>query len=170
MQVILFRHGPAGRRDASRWPDDADRPLTPKGERRTLEAALGLARLSGAVTHVVTSPLERAARSAAIVREALETDAPETLDALAPGRGYQRVLDRLRALPSDACVVLVGHEPDLGKLAGVLLFGAPAALPIRKAGACAIQFVAEVAPGAGRLKWFLPPRALRRVARRRSKV
>jgi len=53
--------------------------------------------------------------------------------------------------------VLVGHEPDLGKLAGVLLFGAPAALPLRKAGACSIEFDNHCAAGKGRLRipWLL---------------
>jgi phosphohistidine phosphatase len=65
-------------------------------------------------------------------------------------------------------LVLVGHEPDLGRLAGVLLFGAPRALPMRKAGACVIDFVGAVEPGEGRLHGFVPPRALRRLAGRKK--
>jgi phosphohistidine phosphatase len=170
MQVILFRHGPAGRRDATRWPEDAKRPLSPRGEQRTRAAARGIGRLAGEVTHLATSPLVRAVQSAAALHDEIGAPEPRALEALAPGGGYRRTLEWLRGLPSEAVVVLVGHEPDLGKLAGVLLFGAPAALPIKKAGACAVEFVSEVAPGAGRLKWFLPPRALRRFASRGSKV
>src|SRR5262245_40196115 len=62
--VILFRHGPAGRSDPKRWPDDRDRPLTTDGEKRTRQAAEGLARLLRdeelARIAVWTSPLVRA--------------------------------------------------------------------------------------------------------------
>ncbi len=170
MQVILFRHGPAGRRDVVRWPDDTQRPLTLRGEQRTLAAARGLARLCTPIRRIATSPLVRAEQSARVIQGALEAAQVETLDALAPGHGYRRVMEWLKGLESETCVVLVGHEPDLGKLAGVMLFGAPAALPLKKAGACGIEFVGEVAPGAGRLKWFLPPRALRRLAKVRAKA
>ncbi len=171
MQVILFRHGPAGGRDAARWPDDAQRPLSSKGEQRTLAAALGLARLAGDITQIATSPLLRATQTADVLNGVLDLPAPPVvLGALAPGQGYRRVIEWLHAQDSEASVVLVGHEPDLGKLAGVLLFGAPAALPFKKAGACQVSFVGEVAAGAGRLKWFLPPKELRRLAKRGSKV
>jgi len=67
-------------------------------------------------------------------------------------------------------VVLVGHEPHLGKLAGTLLFGAPAHLPIKKAGACAIDFEARPRAGGGQLVWFLPPRALRQLAGKKQRA
>ena len=66
-------------------------------------------------------------------------------------------------------MVLVGHEPDLGKLAGVLLFGAPTEVPLKKAGACSIAAEAAEA-GAGRLRWLLPPATLRALSRQRSKA
>ena len=80
------------------------------------------------------------------------------------------MLQRLAELGPDEAVALVGHEPDLGKLAGVLLFGAPASLPLKKAGACVISFTDVAASGAGRLEWFLPPKALRRHVRRSRKA
>ena len=172
MRVILFRHGPAGQRDPARWPEDGERPLTRRGGERTEEAAHGLARFTRGETQVWTSPLNRAHSTAGLVRGALELEPPvEWLDALAPGGSYRELLIRLAAIESGACVVLVGHEPDLGKLAGMLLFGAPArSLPLKKAGACVIDFTGPVEPGAGHLYAFLPPRTLRRIARRRSQV
>lgn len=168
MQVILFRHGPAGQRDPARWPDDASRPLTPRGRQRVEEVARGLERLAPPITHVATSPLARASETARLLRAAAGLPKPVVLDPLGPGGGYRRLLDWLRTHDAGSCVLLVGHEPDLGKLAGVMLFGAPASMPLKKAGACSIAFVGEVAPGNGRLQWFLPPRALRRMAKRGS--
>jgi phosphohistidine phosphatase len=172
MRVILFRHGPAGRRDPARWPNDGERPLTKRGAERTEEAAHGLARFTRGETQIWSSALVRAHSTATLARGALELEAPvEWLDALAPGGSYRELLIRLGAVESGACVVVVGHEPDLGKLAGMLLFGAPArSLPLKKAGACVIDFTGPVEPGAGHLYAFLPPRMLRRIARHKSSV
>lgn len=171
MRVVLFRHGPAGRRDASRWPDDASRPLTSRGEERTREACAGLRRLLGdePVT-LLTSPLARCVQTAAALADAIPGTEVRRLPALAPGGSYHEVLRQLAKRGPEETVVLVGHEPDLGKLAGALLFGAPSALPIKKAGACLIQCVGDPAAGQGQLRWFLPPRILRKLAGKKTRV
>jgi phosphohistidine phosphatase len=171
MRLILFRHGPAGAPDPRRWPDDRHRPLTAKGEERTRRAGRGLRRLEGEFPLILTSPLVRCARSAELLREAGGSrSGVEAIASLAPGGSWRQVLQRVAEESPDATIVLVGHEPQLGKLAGVLVFGAPAALPLKKAGACALAFEDSVAPGAGRLCWFLTPRLLVRLAPSRSKV
>jgi phosphohistidine phosphatase len=162
MRVILFRHGPAAGRDAVRWPDDADRPLTARGAKRTASAARGLARIEPRVGLVASSPLTRAEQTARIVTERCGLGDFETTGALAPGASYRKVLEWLRTHRDSGDVVLVGHEPDLGKLAGTLVFGAPTWLPLRKAGACAIEIDGDFQPGTGRLVWFLQPKLLRR--------
>jgi phosphohistidine phosphatase len=172
MRVILFRHGPAGQADAARWPDDGQRPLTRRGIERTARAADGLVRFIVGTLRVAASPLERARQTARALGEAGTPDGRvEKLDSLAPGVPLRETLRWLKDLRSGACVVLVGHEPHLGRLAGVLLFGSSeAALPLKKAGAIVIDFVGPVVSGAGRLYAFLPPHALRRLARSKSRT
>jgi phosphohistidine phosphatase len=170
MRLILFRHGPAGRRNASRWPDDSIRPLSPRGEQRTRAAARGLARFEPEIQVIVASPLVRCAASARLLADALGECDLQTLDALRPGGSWRQVITHLAALPPGGSIAVVGHEPDLGKLAGTLVFGAPSPLPLKKAGACAIDFDGAVAAGNGQLVWLLPPRILRRRAGRKSKV
>ena len=169
MRVILFRHGPAGGRDPARWPDDAARPLTPRGERRTRLAARGLRRIEKKVERVMTSPLERADRTAKILGRELGIGPVETLDALAPGGSSRKVIEALNQKPG-ADTVVVGHEPDLGVLAGLLIFNNGATIALKKAGACSIQFESAVRPGAGTLEWIAPPRMLCRLTRKRSAV
>lgn len=170
MHLVLFRHGPAAARDPGRWPDDALRPLTGQGEKRTASAARGLARLEPEPSLVLTSPLVRASRTAAIVARALGIGRVEKTDALSPGGSWRRLLETLEAHAGERGIVLVGHEPDLGKLAGTLIFGAPAALPIKKAGGCSIAMDEGFRPGGGRLIWFLAPRMLRRWPSGRERV
>ena len=168
MRVILFRHGPAGHADPARWPDDAARPVTKRGIERTARAAAGLKRVVGRVGRVATSPLVRARQTADILGEALTSGIHvETVDALAPGAALRDTMRWLRGLESGASVVLVGHEPHLGKLAGMMLFDAPTSpIPMKKAGAFVIDFVGPVSAGSGRLRAFLPPRVLRLLAPR----
>ena len=170
MRVILFRHGPAGERDPVRWPDDGLRPLTSRGEERTHAAAASLARIEPGVALIVTSPLRRATQTARVLAGEFDDAPVETLDALRPMGSHRLVLEFLGARAAGETVALVGHEPDLGKLAGVLVFGAPVALPLKKAGACALEFEGEVKPGGGRLLWAMPPRLLRRVAGKKHRV
>ena len=170
MKVILFRHGPAGTRDASRWPDDAARPLTSRGECRSRLVALGLRRLERDIDRIVTSPFKRADETARILGKVLGVEHVETLEALVPGGSHRKIIESINAHPRSKTVVLVGHEPDLGVFAGLLVFNSNASFPLKKAGACAIKFEGTVRSGAGTLDWLAPPRLLARVARRKAAV
>jgi phosphohistidine phosphatase len=170
MRLILFRHGPAGTRDAARWPDDGLRPLTSRGEERTYGAAAGLAKLEPEIRIILTSPLTRAAQTARALEGTLDHASVEILEALGPGGSYRKIVEALGRFADAEAVALVGHEPDLGKLAGTLVFGAPSALPLKKAGACAIQFDGAARPGAGRMVWLLTPKLLRRQAGKKDRV
>jgi phosphohistidine phosphatase len=169
MLLILLRHGPAGKADPATWPDDSERPLTPRGEERTRGAAAGLARLlDGEVREIQTSRYARCARTAEIASEALGCPRVRAVPELEPGEPLGALLEELPSAAEDDVVVLVGHEPDLGKLAGTLVIGKAAALPLKKAGACGVHFDGPPAPGKGRLVWHVTPRILRRLAGPRS--
>lgn len=163
MHIILLRHGPAGDQDPARWPSDVDRPLTPNGIERTRLAARGLERLVSEVAFILTSPYQRAKETAAIVSEAFGTTTVETLDALASGASPRGILAAVEKFHSDRTMILVGHEPDLGMLAGALI-GSARALPLKKAGACSIVFEGAARAGSGHLQWHVPPRVLRKLA------
>jgi phosphohistidine phosphatase len=171
MKIILFRHGPAESRDPARWPQDAERPLTQRGEKRTRLAALGLRRIERNIGRLMASPFQRADRTARILSRVLEIETVETLDVLAPGGPIRKIIEALNRAPRVDTIVLVGHQPDLGTLAGHLLFNnTEALLSIKKAGACGIWFESDVRPGAGKLEWSAPPAILCRLPRRKSAV
>jgi phosphohistidine phosphatase len=123
-----------------------------------------LARIEPEISLIASSSLARALQTARVFARALHVAAVAELEALGPGGSPDRILEFLVGHAADRSVMLVGHEPDLGELAGALLFGSPSSLSIRKAGACAIAFDAEVKLGAGSLRWFMPAKILARLA------
>ena len=66
MELLVFRHGPAG--DKKEWMaagrDDSLRPLTKDGRDKTRKAAAGLSRLLDGLDVIAASPLKRAAQTA----------------------------------------------------------------------------------------------------------
>jgi phosphohistidine phosphatase len=169
MKLILFRHGPAGSHTVDP-AQDSERPLTDRGVARTRRAARGLAQIERRVSAIWTSPYARAHQTARLLAEALGTQRVEPVEDLAPGGSQRKLLEGLARFGANDTVVLVGHEPYLGKLTTLLLFGAALSLSLKKAGACSIVIEGAPRPGAGELQWLLAPRILRRVSRVRVRV
>jgi phosphohistidine phosphatase len=167
MKVLIFRHGKAeDRAGLLSLRRDAARKLTDAGRRDTRKAATGMYRIAPAITVLATSPLTRARETAEIVAKVFDGIAPVELEALSPGGPAGAVIEWLATQPQDATVAVVGHEPDLGQLAGLLLTGREQSfLLLKKAGACLIEFDDKVKAGAGRLAWHLLPSQLRRLAK-----
>jgi phosphohistidine phosphatase len=167
MRLLIIRHGKAEepRGLGLARARDAARRLTAAGRRDTRRAAMGLARIAPAPDVLASSPLPRAFETAEIVAHALRCEPPLALAALAPGGSRSKVCDWLAAQPADATAAIVGHEPDLGRLAGWLLASrASSLIVLKKAGACLIEFDGRARAGTGTLAWLLAPAQLRRLA------
>ena len=161
MLLVLFRHGPAGTPLPDRGPEDEKRPLSPKGVEKTRRAALGLARLLDTEPRIFSSPLVRAKETADLLAAAyMPAPHVKIMEALIPGESQEEILSQIVEL-GEGTVVLVGHEPGLGVLAGLLVTGRQMSLPLKKAGACGIELFGKVAPGQGDLNWLATPRMLR---------
>lgn len=162
MELLVFRHGPAEDRDASRWPDDRRRPLTDEGRRATERAARGLRALECRPGRVLTSPATRARATAEILRKELRVDAPlAEWEELAPEAPAAPILERLHRWTGADPVAVVGHEPTLGELVGLAVTGD--AVPITRltrAGAILLAFPREARPGAAQIDWAVPRKVL----------
>jgi phosphohistidine phosphatase len=98
----------------------------------------------------------RARETADIVAASYRSAARVVLPALAPGAAPRTLLQWLRRQPDDASVALVGHEPDLGRLAGWLLTGRAAGfVNFKKGAAMLIGFDGAPRAGGGTLGWLL---------------
>jgi len=154
MQLVLIRHARAEER--ALFKRDRTRALTEDGRRRMRKAARGLQVLVPGLAGIATSPLLRARQTAEIVANACNSPAAMPLPALTPGGAVHAVLAWLRAQPANATLALVGHEPDLGLLAGWLLSGRKTGFVQFKKGAAAlIEFAGAPAAGEGTLAWLL---------------
>ena len=164
MRLYLIRHAIAAEPDSKLWPDDRQRPLTSAGARRFKRTSRMLVKViesDGTVDRLITSPLLRAKQTAMLMHRAgLPEPVEETV--LAPGRTAARVLAVLRAHDA-ASIVMVGHEPDLGRLLAVCIAGADAklAMRFRKGAAACLEFAGAPRVGEATLEWLLPPKALR---------
>lgn len=135
-ELLLLRHGIAEERSPGR--DDAERALTPRGERRTRRVIERLVALDLGCDQLLSSPLRRARQTAELAVAAGLAPALRLAPALAPS-GDPLPLLTPQALAVGARLALVGHEPDLGDLAARLI-GAPAgSLVLKKAGFALLQ-------------------------------
>ena len=69
-RILLVRHGESTWNADGRWQGQADPPLTERGQQQALEAAARI----GTVDAIITSDLERAAHTAAILARTLGVD------------------------------------------------------------------------------------------------
>jgi phosphohistidine phosphatase len=164
--LYLVRHAVAHKRDAERWPDDSKRPLTPDGEEEFLEAARGLGRIVPEVGLLLSSPYERAWRTAEILTEQSGWPAPERFPALEPEVPPEKAVLALETYADNHSIALVGHRPCLHELAAYLLTGdvGGADMKIKKGGVVCIEFDETPEAGAGTLRWLFTPRVLRTLA------
>ncbi|HET7568739.1 MAG TPA: histidine phosphatase family protein [Gaiellaceae bacterium] len=118
MRLLVVRHAEAAPGD----PDEL-RPLTPRGREQARELGARL-RGEGLVPDaVLTSPLLRARETAA----ALELGPPAVDERLAPGATPAGV--REAAGGRGETVLVVGHQPDCGRIAAALSGGPEPAFP-----------------------------------------
>ena len=112
---------------------------------------------------LLSSPLERAWRTAEILAEVASWPAPGALPALEPDIPPQKAAIALESYAGAGSVVLVGHRPGLHELASYLLTGDAGGADIRieKGGALYLAFDGVPKPGAGALRWLLTPKNLR---------
>jgi phosphohistidine phosphatase len=118
MRLVLVRHAEA----ASGSPDEL-RALTPGGHEQARLLGERLRNAGIEPDAVLSSPLLRARETASD----LGFGSPEPLDALAPGATE----DDVRAVVAGRgeTVIVVGHQPDCGRIAAALSGGLEPAFP-----------------------------------------
>ena len=163
-RLLLIRHAPA-----AAGPGDVERPLTERGERNATAIGTWLFRAGLAPDRVLVSPARRAVQT----WERAGGELPAAPGPIVDDRIYDNTVDALlgaiRETPEDVrTLVVVGHNPSVGELAGVLDDGQGEAAVRRDvhagfpAGAVVVFVLAmpfaAIAPCAATLRDFAVPR------------
>ncbi|NJK48453.1 phosphohistidine phosphatase SixA [Candidatus Gracilibacteria bacterium] len=138
MELYIIRHGIAGDRDPIKYPNDEERPLTEPGRMRTKKVAQQLKEKELWFDIILTSPLVRAHQTAEILQKEGLCDRVEEFAALSPDGDIQTWVNwwlESKYNKENSCIALVGHQPDLGNWAEILIWGSPKEkLILKKAG------------------------------------
>jgi len=162
VELYIVRHAIAAERGPE-WPDDSKRPLTERGIDRFKQVVAGLNVLGLELDVIFTSPLVRAHQTAEYLSAGLPDKSPvKQASTLAPGHTSVEVMEQIAREAGGATrVAVVGHEPDLGALAGWLI-GARRAIPIKKGGVLRFDMDGLKSRYAT-LTWHMPPKVLRQL-------
>ena len=124
MDLILWRHA-----EAEDGKPDLQRELTAKGRKQAQRMAEWLLqRLPDSYT-LVASPAARAQQTAEALGRKFRTE-----PSIAPGASVAKLLQAAQWPDHKGLVILVGHQPDLGRAAAYLVAGAPGGWSLRKGG------------------------------------
>lgn len=146
MEIYLIRHGIAAARGT--YADDEQRPLTEKGCIKTSKVANKLLSVGLKFDLILTSPLVRACQTAEILKQAGLAKHMQEFNPLKPDGDIQQWLEWqqqwYRENPNGK-LALVGHQPDLGNWAELLVWGTvKEQLILKKAGVIGLKM-----PGIG---------------------
>ena len=113
MELILWRHA-----DAKAGEPDFDRRLTPRGVKQAARVAEWLDRRLPDTCRVLVSPARRAQETASALKRKFKT-----LDDLAPDVMPESILAAAQWPDGYETVLVVGHQPTLGRVVALLLSG-----------------------------------------------
>ncbi len=160
-QLYFIRHGIAVERDNS--IKDEDRPLTDVGNEKTQKVAQRLKEIKISFDIILTSPLLRARQTATILQNAGLSDKLVEFRPLSPGGSLQLWLDWWHNSDyhhQQSTIAVVGHQPNLGNWAEMLLWGSSqGSLVVKKAGIIGINLPLSIDPiGNSSLFLLTPPK------------
>lgn len=126
MELILWRHAEA--QDGTGMAD-SDRKLTAVGEKQAEKMGRWLQTRLPRKTRILVSPTRRTRQTADFL------DLPYSIErSLAVGADTADLIAAAQWPASDCPVLLVGHQPAIGRLASLLIGGSENDMPLKKCG------------------------------------
>ena len=123
MELILWRHA-----EAEDGIHDMERRLTAKGAKQAAKMAAFLLSRLPEDTRILVSPAKRTQQTAQALTKNFITEST-----IAPGASPQAILEASGWMKGgDGCVLIIGHQPTLGKVASLLMDGKPEYWSIKK--------------------------------------
>lgn len=161
MELYLIRHGIAVERTSD--VEDEKRSLTDIGRQKTRQVAKRLTSLGLRFELILTSPLVRSRQTTEILHASGLSSQVEESNYLAPGGDIYDWLKWMEQSDQEPkTMAIVGHQPDLGQWAEILIWGeARSKLVLKKAGIIGLT-LPKMSSSVGRsqLFWLTPPKFL----------
>lgn len=161
MNIYLLRHGIAVERGTRGFENDADRPLTLKGEERMKSIALAMREMELEFDLILTSPYVRARHTAEIVADEFKARTIlQNSEHLACDGDSKKLVTELTRLRLEN-VLLSGHEPNLSGLISMLVFGdTSGSFLMKKGGFCKLSTESLKFGRCATLEWLLTPKQM----------
>jgi len=160
MRIYLVRHAIAENVGTSDYDDDSLRPLSEKGREKMKKIASALKEISVSPDLIVSSPYIRASQTASILAKAFKyKEEIAYSDSLMPMSNPDDMIGEINEKYSVDELMLVGHEPNLGTLASVLLAGYPdISINFKKGGICCLSVDDLHYDRTAVLEWLITPK------------
>ena len=125
MDLILWRHAEA--EEAAPGGSDAERELTPRGEKQALRMAQWLERQLPESTRILSSPARRCEQTVLCLGRKYKVR-----DELSPDGQAEQLLNLVHWPAQKTPTLLVGHQPWLGQILALALNVPESGLSVRK--------------------------------------
>jgi phosphohistidine phosphatase len=158
VELYLIRHADALALGERGITEDAERPLSEKGENQARAAASALRKRGVELDRLYTSPLLRAHQTADILLHVWSQSGltVETCEELEPN-SKPRKLSRFLLKQDGERVGLVGHMPHLADFTAWLIGSKKAQIEIAKSGVVCLHFGDAPGKGLAVLHWLVTP-------------
>lgn len=166
MKIYLIRHSNAVDPGTPGYEDDSLRPLTEKGRDKMRKIAAALKELDVKPDLIVSSPYIRARQTAEVLAKVLKFKQELAVnDTLVPMGNPENIIGEINEKYNVDELVLVGHEPCISSLVGMLIGGNPElALTVKNGGVCCLASDDLRAERKATLEWLLTPKILSELA------
>ena len=161
MNLYLMRHAIAA--DADENTQDNQRALTEKGRKKLGKIARNLEKLELSFDLILTSPYLRARQTADMVADVLDIQPGlvQESENLTPLGFGDKLVEEIKTREPVENLLIVGHEPFLSQLFGMLLAGdASLNIDMKKAGLCKLTIENLSYARCATLEWFITPAQL----------
>ncbi|MGH7942752.1 MAG: phosphohistidine phosphatase SixA [Limisphaerales bacterium] len=167
MNFFILRHGIAVERGSKGFKTDSERPLTAEGRKQLRKSAAGMKKMKLRFDLILSSPYERARKTAEIVAEELKLEKrlklSDTLKSESDPKTMVAEIARLSPMPEN--VLVVGHEPYLSHLISLLVSGdGDLAMDFKKGGLCKLEVEKLDGAAKAKLVWLLTPKLMKEMA------
>jgi len=159
MDLYMIRHAIAVDEGSPKYEEDAQRPLTDKGKKKMRLIAKGLHTLGVNFDLILSSPYVRARETAEILAEIFKVKQEVAFsENLIPMGDPNALIAEMNEKYSVNSIALVGHEPFLSSMAGLLIAdNADIEMTFKKGGICRLSAEDLHHIRKATLEWLLTP-------------